>query len=114
VEEGSFETELIDRASILSLGHSSTMATLTKSQPALLDDDRITLSSSIPAPFSSADRDYILHSHTNSLHHSVTPSPIAPEHLLHAQESQVVGEDLLNADRTSPAIQVSGLQCLHP
>jgi hypothetical protein len=76
------------------------MAALTKSRPAQLDDNRIALSSSIPTPFSSADRDYILHSsHTNGLHHPITPSPIAHDHAPHAQESQVDGEVLLNADR---------------
>jgi ubiquitin-protein ligase E3 D len=76
------------------------MAALTKSRPAQLDDNRITLSSSIPTPFSSSDRDYILHSsHTNGLHHAITPSPIAHEHPPLAQESQVDGEILLNADR---------------
>jgi ubiquitin-protein ligase E3 D len=91
------------------------MAALTKSRPAQLDDNRITLSSSIPTPFSSTDRDYILHSsHTNGLHHAITPSPIAYEHPPLAQESQVDGEVLLNADRVSPAIQVSSLCYLRP
>ena len=85
------------------------MAALTKSRPAL-DDSRITLSSSIPTPFSSADRDYILHSsHTNGLHHAITPSPISHEHPPLAQESQVDGEVLLNADRV-----VSSLCYLRP
>ena len=89
------------------LSPSTVMATLTKSRPAQLDDSRIELSSSVPAPFSSADRDYILHSsHTNGLHHAITPPPIAHEPPL-AQESQVDGEVLLNGDRSSPAIQVS-------
>ena len=86
------------------------MAALTKSRPAQLDDNRITLSSSIPSPFSSADRDYILHSsHANGRHHAITPSPIAHEHSPLAQESQVDGEVLLNADRA-----VSGLCYLRP
>jgi hypothetical protein len=86
------------------------MAALTKTRPAQLDDNRITLSSSIPTPFSSTDRDYILHSsHTNGLHHAVTPSPIAQEHPPLAQESQVDGEVLLNADRV-----VSSLCHLRP
>jgi hypothetical protein len=76
------------------------MAALTKSRPTQLDDNRIALSSSVPTPFSSADRDYILHpSHTNGLHHPITPSPIAYEHPPLAQESQVDGEVLLNVDR---------------
>jgi hypothetical protein len=92
------------------------MATLTKSQPAPLDDNRISLSSSIPAPFSSADRDYILQSsHAVGLRHPFTPSPIAHEHPPHAQENQVFGEVLLNADRVSPtATQVSSLLNLRP
>jgi ubiquitin-protein ligase E3 D len=86
------------------------MAALTKSRPAQLEDNRISLSSSIPAPFSSSDRDYILHSsHTNGLHHAITPSPITHEHPPLAQESQVDGEVLLNADRV-----VSKLCYLHP
>lgn len=76
------------------------MAALTKSRPTQLDDSRIALSSSIPTPFSSADRDYILHSsHTNGLHHPITPSSITHEHPPLAQESQVDGEVLLNTDR---------------
>jgi hypothetical protein len=74
------------------------MAALTKSRPTQLEDNKITLSSSIPTPFSSADRDYILHSNTNGLHHSITPS-IMDEHPPLIQESQVDGEVLLNADR---------------
>lgn len=83
------------------------MAALTKSRPAQLDDSRTTLSSSIPTPFSSVDRDYILHSsHTNGLHHAITPSPTAHEHPPLTQESQEV---LLNADRV-----VSSLCYLRP
>jgi ubiquitin-protein ligase E3 D len=86
------------------------MAALTKSRPAQLDDNRIALSSSIPTPFSSTDRDYILHSsHTNDSHHAITPSPIAHEHPPLAQESQVDGEVVLNADRV-----VSSLCYLRP
>lgn len=92
------------------------MATLTKSQPAPLDDSRISLSSSIPAPFSSADRDYILQpSHAVSPRHPIMPSPIAHGHPPHAQEAQEFGEVLLNADRVSPAAtQVSSLLNLRP
>lgn len=83
------------------------MAALTKSRPAQLDDNRVTLSSSIPAPFSSADRDYILHSsHTNGLHHAITPS-IAHEHSPLAQESQVDGEVVLNVDRVDQHLMPS-------
>jgi hypothetical protein len=75
------------------------MAALTKTRPTQLDDNRVALSSSIPTPFSSTDRDYILHSsQTNGLLHPITPSPIAHEHPPPAQESQV-DEVLLDADR---------------
>lgn len=81
------------------------MATLTKSQPALPDDSLISISSSIPAPFSSADRAYIIRSTQN---HPITPTSVANGHPLHAQESQVSGDVLLNTDRGSPtANQVS-------
>ena len=92
------------------------MATLTKFQPAELDDNRLALSSSIPAPFSSAERDFILQSPvSNGLPRSITPSPIAHQHPRLAQETQVFGEVLLNVDRASPTVaQVNSLPNLRP
>jgi hypothetical protein len=104
-----------DRSGEMSTHHPwllpSAMATITKSQPASLEDNMIPLPSSIPAPFSSSDRDFILRSsHTDSLHHPITSSPIAHEHLQHAQETQVFGKVLLNSDRVSPTTtQVNSL-----
>jgi len=89
----------------------SSMATLTKSHPVSPNNN---LSSSIPAPFSLADRAYILQSsHSSNLHHPTTPTPSTHENSSHAQEAQAPGEVHLDVDGESPtAIQVSSLLCL--
>jgi hypothetical protein len=101
------------RQSFLSLGYSQySMATLTKSHPVSPDSNLISLSSSIPTPFSSTDRAYIYRS-SHSSHHPITPKPLAHEHPPHTQESQALEEALLNVDRESPAAtQVSTSLCL--
>ena len=81
------------------------MATLTKSHTVSQDDN---LASSIPAPFSPADRAYIRQSsHTTNPHHSITPKTSTHEHPPRTQEAQAPEEVLPNVDRESPtAIQV--------
>jgi len=87
------------------------MATLTKSHPVSPTNN---LSSSIPAPFSLADRACILQSsHLSSLHHPTTPTPSTHEKPPRAQEAQAPGEVHLDVDGELPtAIQVSSLLCL--
>ncbi|KAI9509320.1 HECT-like ubiquitin-conjugating enzyme-binding-domain-containing protein [Russula earlei] len=73
------------------------MATLTKSQPVPSEEGLI---SSIPAPFSSAERAYILQSsHADGSRHTVTPTPATYEHPSRPQEARVSEEVILNADR---------------
>jgi hypothetical protein len=85
------------------------MATLTKSHPVSPNNN---LSSSIPAPFSLADRAYILQSsHSSSLHHPTTPTPSTHENP--SQEAQALGEVHLDMDgELATVIQVSSLLCL--
>jgi hypothetical protein len=88
------------------------MATLTKSHPVSPTNN---LSSSIPAPFSLADRARILQSsHPSSLHHPTTPTPSTHEKPSRVQETQAPGEvHLDDVDGELPtAIQVSSPLCL--
>lgn len=96
------------------LHKSISMATLTKSQPAS-DDNLVSLPSSIPAPFSSADRAYILRSsHSNYQPHPITSTSAALEHPPRTKETQVFGEVALNAGTESPtATRVSIVLGLH-
>ncbi|KAH9963013.1 HECT-like ubiquitin-conjugating enzyme-binding-domain-containing protein [Russula dissimulans] len=72
------------------------MATLTKSRPVPPDDGLISLSSSIPAPFSSADRAHILRSsHSDGLPRLITPTRAAYEDARPAEEAQISEEALL-------------------
>jgi len=75
------------------------MATLTKSHTVSPDD---TLASSIPAPFSPADRAYIQQpSHTTTPHHPIMPKPSTHEHPPRIQEVQTPEEALQNVDQES-------------
>lgn len=82
------------------------MATLTKSQSLPLDDQLISLSSSIPAPFSSTDRAYILRASQSALsHHPITPTSLTPDLPPPTQEDPVaretVDEELLNPSQVN-------------
>ena len=66
------------------------MATLAKFQPLPVDDDQlISLSSSVPAPFSSTDRAYILRaSQPIPLNHPITPTSLPPDLSSPTQETE--------------------------
>jgi hypothetical protein len=66
------------------------MATLIKSQSQPVDDQLISLSSSIPAPFSSTDRAYILRaaSQPSLPHRPITPTSLAPDLPPHTLQTQ--------------------------
>ena len=91
------------------------MATLTKSHTVSPDDNLTSLASSIPAPFSPADRAYIRQSsHVTTPHHSITPKTSTHEHPPRTQEAQALGEVLPNVDREPlTVIQVRTLLYLH-
>jgi len=93
------------------------MATLTKSQPVPSDDSLISLSSSIPAPFSSADRAYVLRSsHSDGLPNLITPTRAAYEHPGRTEEDHISEETPLITDgeTSATAIQVSNSLGLRP
>lgn len=78
------------------------MATLTKSRTVSPSDNLTPLASSIPAPFSAADRAYIREpSHTTTPHHLITPKPSTHEHPPRIQEAQAPEEVLQNVDQES-------------
>ncbi|KAI0250715.1 HECT-like ubiquitin-conjugating enzyme-binding-domain-containing protein, partial [Lactifluus subvellereus] len=75
------------------------MATLTKSKSLPVDDQLISLSTSIPAPFSSTDRAYILRASQSALPpHPITPTSLAPDLPPRTQEAPVFRETVPYVD----------------
>jgi hypothetical protein len=93
------------------------MATLAKFQPVPVDDNQLTsLSSSIPAPFSSTDRAYILRtSQSSPSNHPITPTSLPPDlpSCTQEAEAQHLRETLSRTDEES-LIQVITLTFYSP